>query len=254
MVRWPFSCGLAMAMVCGSLLLGCASGAISPTQIAPEVGSGQVRHARSTVMALVDFANAPSSLWAYRTSAREVWIAPDGSGRIEEFTTALDPVSPFDNADWSAAGSPDTGDMAENFASGGLWYLRPADAKIGIENLSTAAGPGEGLRALSSLLAETAPTPATVTAAIHAARDLPGVSIQTVGDRLSLVGRTADGNAEIELLFDTARSRLVSETHRSLRPLAGTDLRVPFLTFYRELILEENLGTWSPTGEPMPSH
>ncbi len=159
---------------------------------------------------------------------REVWIGPDGSGRLREAEGSPTFVTSADKDAWLAAGKPDlTGDRNsdQSFQSGGLSYLDlsnvPSDAaqlKQLIESRTIEGGPpgdAETFTIIGDLLRETYAPPGVRSALYTIASQLPGV--QLVGTVKDELGRSGTAVAYVshgvsdELILDPQTSALLAE-------------------------------------------
>jgi hypothetical protein len=165
----------------------------------------------------------------FQTQTREIWIGPDGSGRLRESDGLPRFATGADRAAWVAAGKPDlTGgsrDTDSTFSKGQLSYLDlsklptdPAQLERLIENRTIEGGPAgdaETFTIIGDLLRETYAPPALRSALYTIASQLPGV--QLIGTTRDHLGRTgtavayvADGLSH-ELIFDPQTSALLAE-------------------------------------------
>jgi hypothetical protein len=164
----------------------------------------------------------------FQTQTREIWIGPDGSGRLRESDGPPRFATSADRAAWIAAGKPDlTGNPSsdDTFGAGGLYYLDlsnvptdPSQLKQLIDNRTIEGGPSgdaETFTIIGDLLRETYASPALRSALYTVAAELPGVQLLgTVQDQL---GRSGTGVAYVsrgfshELIFDPQTSALLAE-------------------------------------------
>src|SRR2546428_5982292 len=170
-----------------------------------------------------------SSGWSFSVNGeREIWVAPNGSGRILEHTGAPSFLSPADETAWHEAGSPqllpEGSDTDEVFKSGGLSFIDfanlPDDATqlgILIQQRKVLDGPPGSTGTLSivgDLLSETYAPPALRAALFQVASTIPG--IESLGDVKDPTGRAGVGLAvtsdglRTELVFDPATSDLLA--------------------------------------------
>ena len=159
---------------------------------------------------------------------REIWIGPDGSGRLLETNGTPTFLTPHDKAVWEAAGRPslDGGKTSdEAFGRGGLYYLDlsklPTDTaalrRLIVERKIEGgpAGDAETFTIIGDLLRETYASPALRAALYQVAAGLPGVElIGTVKDEAGrtgiAVGYTSNGYRQ-ELIFDPTTAALLGE-------------------------------------------
>ena len=160
---------------------------------------------------------------------RQIWIGPDGSGRLAETFGQAVFLSPKDHADWLAAGSPSLAvapsDMS--FGPGGL-----SDGPGNLSSLPTdptelgalisarkieggPPGPAEDFAQIGDLLRETDASPALRAALYQVASTLPGVVL--LGAVTDHAGRAGVGLAynwgggRHEFIFSPATSVLLGE-------------------------------------------
>lgn len=165
----------------------------------------------------------------FQTQTREIWIGPDGSGRIRESDGAPRFATHADEAAWIAAGKPDlTGDRSgtnDTFGPGGLSYLDlsklptdPAALKPLIEDRTIEGGPpgdAETFTIIGDLLRETYASPALRSALYTVASELPGVEL--IGATRDHLGRSGTAVAYVshgfrhELIFEPQTSVLLGE-------------------------------------------
>lgn len=164
----------------------------------------------------------------FQTQTRQIWIGPDGSGRLRESESLPRFATSADHAAWIAAGKPAlTGDRSSDntFGPGGLFYLNmsklptdPAQLKQLIENRTIESGPPgetETFAIIGDLLRETYAPPALRSALYTIAAQLPGVRL--LGAVHDQVGRPGTAVAYVsnglshELVFDPQTSALLAE-------------------------------------------
>jgi hypothetical protein len=179
---------------------------------------------------------------------RQIWIGPDGSGRLyETYGTAVF-LSPQDQANWVAAGSPSLSFSPTNqtFGPDGL-----SDGPTNLSSLPTnpaalaalinsrkveggPPGPAESFAQIGDLLRETDASPALRSALYEVAATLPGV--QLLGSVTDHSGRAGVGIAytsaggQHELIFDPSTSALLGETYTVVGPdsaVSGSPLLAP---------------------------
>jgi hypothetical protein len=164
----------------------------------------------------------------FQTQTREIWIGPDGSGRLRESDGLPRFATSADHAAWLAAGKPDlTGDRASDtaFRPGGLTYLDlstlptdPAQLKQLIENRTIESGPAgdaETFTIIGDLLRETYAPPDLRSALYTIAAELPGIQLlgavhDQAGRRGTAVAYISNGLSH-ELVFDPQTSALLAE-------------------------------------------
>jgi hypothetical protein len=193
---------------------------------------------------------------ALQSSIREIWIGPDGSGRIVETLGEPRFLSVEDRAAWRAAGSPDLGagqTTDERFPCEGSREQRPTEPvapgspeaclsyldlsglptdpdalRAKIEDRSIVGGPpgdAETFTIIGDLLRETYASPALRSALYRVASELPGVEL--VGEVKDPSGRDGvavaytDSYSRRELIFDSETSALLGEREVLVDPKAA---------------------------------
>lgn len=219
-------------------------------QTAPVAG---YRYTRSEGAHLVTVAgpNAPSfSVLVPRT--RELWIAPDGSGRLRE--TAGQPIflGERDRARWEAAGRPQVVfTYNRDFGPGELRYEDLSDlptdpaalAAVIRQRATLPSGPPvdvEMFVIVGDLLRETAAPPALRAALYRVAARIPGVELvgsvtDRAGRRGVAVAKTTShfgGKQRMVLIFDPATSALLAEERVLLEQVDWLDARPPVAIGY----------------------
>jgi hypothetical protein len=179
-------------------------------------------------------AREPAPVWSVLVPReREIWIAPDGSGRIRESAGRPRFLSDAQRAAWVAAGSPQLPPLAratnETFAASELHYFRsahlPTDPKAlrgliearKIPGIHEPPGEADTFEAIGEMLRETDLRPALRAAIYEVAAELPGVEL--LGEVRDPAGRRGVGVAftdrrrgnRHELIFDPANSALLGE-------------------------------------------
>jgi hypothetical protein len=164
---------------------------------------------------------------------REIWIAPDGSGRIREMAGRPRFLSKAQRAAWIATGSPKLPPVAratnETFDPGQLRYFRSADLPTDpatlrrliearkVPGIGGPPGEAETFELIGEMLRETDLRPALRAAIYEVAAELPGVEL--LGPVRDPAGRRGVGVAftdhrrgiRHELIFDPADSALLGE-------------------------------------------
>ena len=159
---------------------------------------------------------------------REIWIAPDGRGRLLETNGTPTFLTAQDKAVWEAAGRPDLGagkTSDQKFGKGGLYYLDLSKVPTDTAQLRAMiverkieggpAGDAETFTIVGDLLRETSASPALRAALYQVASQLHGVElIGTVKDEAgrtgTAVGYTSNGYRN-ELIFDPTTAALLGE-------------------------------------------
>jgi hypothetical protein len=160
---------------------------------------------------------------------RQIWIGPDGSGRLlETFGTPIF-LSATDHADWVAAGSPalSSGPSDETFGPGGLsdgptdLARLPTDPKALAAMISSRrieggpSGPAEDFTQVGDLLRETDAPPALRAALFTVTERIPGIDeLGTVADHSGRAGvgiAFTSSGVRHELIFNPTDSTLMGE-------------------------------------------
>jgi hypothetical protein len=163
---------------------------------------------------------------------REIWVAPDGSGRLLVKTGEHRFLGPQDEADWEAAGRPQLdrpGRSDESFRPGGLSYTDfseystdPDELYDQIRGKAEGHGPSsdaEMLVLVGDLLRENVAPPDLRAAFFRVAARIPGVELvgevtDPAGRKGVAVARTSDDAGFLErneLVFDPDTSELLAE-------------------------------------------
>jgi hypothetical protein len=171
--------------------------------------------------------------WALVPFEREVWIGPDGSGRIVETSGPPTFFSEQDRQAWIAAGSPDLGDnIDEAYGPGKLHFLDlsnlsadPSELLGMIEAQKIEGGPPgdwESFTIVGDLLRETYAPPAVRSALYQAAAQIPGVEyvgrVTDAAGRPGLAVAYTHAGLRHELIFDPNTSQLLGEQYLVVDP------------------------------------
>ena len=168
----------------------------------------------------------------YASLTRQVWIATDGSGRLEQSYGTPSFLTPEDRAAWLSDGSPDivpaSSDVDSVEAKGALVApdlsnlpTNPGILLAGIEartigsSFGAPAGAAGTFEIIGDLLRETDASPTLRAALYQAAAQMPGVTlIGTVTDAAGRSGTAvayASDGEQNELIFDPTTSVLLGE-------------------------------------------
>jgi hypothetical protein len=168
----------------------------------------------------------------YAPVTRQVWIATDGSGRLEQSYGTPSFLTPADRAAWVSDGSPNivpaSSDVDSIEAKGALVVpdlsnlpTNPGTLLAGIEattvgsSFDAPAGAAGTFQIIGDLLRETDASPALRAALYQAAAQMPGVTlIGTVTDAAGRSGTAvayASSGEQNELIFDPTTSVLLGE-------------------------------------------
>lgn len=224
-------------------------------------------------------ADHPDGIWALVPVGREIWIGPDGSGRL--FESRGEPIwfGPADEAAWVAAGAPDLlggqvsdtrfGPTPPNFEPGtpqpwpGSLHYEDLDAlptDVGalraVIDARAAAGGGatdyQRFTIVGDLLRETVGTPQLRAALYRVAAGLGGVEL--IGSVTDRAGRTGIGVAMTShessrglerrtLIFDPDTSMLLAEEDVLLEPVDWLDAEPPLVIGYNTYLVSDIVAT-----------
>ncbi len=240
------------------------------------------RHTRSTGASLTGvggWPDHPNGIWALVPWTREIWIKPDGSGRIIE--TRGEPVwfGPADRAAWVAAGSPDLrgapssdtrfGPTPAGLTPGtvqawpGSLYYEDVDAlptDVGalrhVIDERAAAGGGstdyERFTIVGDLLRETVAAPRLRAALYRVAAGLGGVQlVGAVTDRAGRTGtavsmtndQSSRGLERRVLIFDPGTAALLGEEDVLLHKVDWLDAEPPMVIGYDTYLVSDIVPT-----------
>ncbi|HEY5024226.1 MAG TPA: CU044_5270 family protein [Acidimicrobiales bacterium] len=245
--------------------------AAQPTPSAP--GPGQYLYVDSenayTDSAFDQPPNGKGSYTVLLPQHRQIWIRPDGSGRL--FETFGQPIflSAQDHADWVAAGSPTISNSPsdDTFGPGGLSARNlsnlptdPSALAALIASRKIEGGPpgsAEDFTQIGDLLRETDASPALRSALYQVAAGLPGVV--DLGAVLDHSGRSGIGLAEVshgeqfELIFDPQTSALIGEQDTVVGPGVQEPVGtvVGWATYIQSTVVDSTTST-GPGGSAVP--
>jgi hypothetical protein len=189
----------------------------------------------------------PPEDWAFSVlvpHVREIWVTPDGSGRLLVKTGEPRFLGPRDRETWEAAGRPELdrpGTTDESFGPDGLSYTNFSEYSTDPDELydqirSKAEGHGpstdaEMLVLVGDLLRETVAPPDLRAALFRVAARIPGVELvgevtDPAGRKGVAVARTSDDAGFLErneLIFDPDTSELLAERQILLEPVDWID-------------------------------
>ncbi len=200
----------------------------------PPLEPGQYVYTRSE-NAYLSVAMGEHSFAVLVPHAREMWVAPDGSGRLRGTAGEAVFLSAEDRSAWIGAGSPElpggkTTDEAfgpEGLVFQDLWNLPtgPGELREAVERLVSEVGPtgdSETFQLVGQLLRETYAPPEVRSALYRLMADIPGVEL--VGDTKDETGRAGVAVAytprgvRLELIFDPETSQLIGERQVAVDP------------------------------------
>ncbi|MDQ4004949.1 MAG: CU044_5270 family protein [Actinomycetota bacterium] len=255
--------GLALALMVGSVVLpdgrGGASASAAEVLLAAaktaraqsaDPSVGEYRYTRSKLATLATEGEGAGSYTVAWPLVREMWVAPDGSGRIRERNDEPVFLRPEDRAAWKASGSPQlwhTGvAMDDAFGPGQLPYEDDSGFSTDPDELfeqierraveSSSAPVPEGAPVtqemfviVADLLRETVTPPELRAALYEVAARIPDVEL--VGDVTDPVGRPGVAVAMTweqdaireELIFDPVTSELLAVRQVIVRPVKWID-------------------------------
>jgi hypothetical protein len=169
-----------------------------------------------------------------RPITREIWIAPDGSGRIRETVGEATFFTEADRANWVAAGSPAGLAINEDFGPGGLYYAANSDlptepillrAMLLARALGTQVPPNvEMFILVGDSLRETVPEPRLRSALFQVAATIDGVEVLgpttdrtgRAGVAVGITGGAAGARMQYVLIFDPVTYDLLGEEERAV--------------------------------------
>lgn len=187
--------------------------------------------------------------WAYADYVRDIWVSPDGSGRIaEQFQPFVYPndEEQGEAARWSAP--PQASGINQTFQPNELSYFSIADLDNKLKQNSAPTEDGEGvLQFYASYLFEAVPDGSIVKQAVSLARSKPDIASTENGYLLTFTATDANQDGTVlRLTFDTSRDVLTREERIAAGPLDGLSLAPPVEVLDRQLMQSEDLGDWSP--------
>jgi hypothetical protein len=186
-------------------------------------------------------------------TTREIWVGPDGSGRIRQVSTPAGFPTPSDRSLWEAAGSPSLSQLSamdnydKNFSPGGLATPLDIDGLnraqlLGMQNDPSALASAiravaaqnsnplgfEMLTIIGDLLSESAAPSQLRSSLYQVAATIPGVQLLgTVRDAAGRKGIAVAADARLELIFDPATSVLLAKEQTPAQPVAIDGTPVP---------------------------
>jgi hypothetical protein len=206
------------------------------------------RHTLSSGSSLVAL-DPESSVWVKVAGTREIWVAPDGSGRIEEQQEPLSFPSETEQGEWVALGSPVVTPMSQAFGPGGLVYLRlddiPRDPTALADQLVTdGASPPQILRRVVLLLYETVPPVDLTSALVSALRLIPSIVVEDLGTmvRVSGMDEASEGRVLTTIVIDLRSGQLVTEERVARAALPGLTADPPIVILERTIDLSEQIN------------
>lgn len=247
----------------------------------PAAPSDGYRHTKSEGAWLsgISASERPNGIWALVPVTRELWLKPDGSGRLIETRGEPQWFGPADKAAWVAAGSPDlvccthTDNRFEatppgadpsrpQVWPGSLYYedvdILPADPSALRQLIDQRAAAGGGLTdyerftIIGDLLRETVAAPQVRAALYRVAAGLGGVElIGSVTDRAGRTGtavamtseQSSRGLEQRVLIFDPQTSMLLEEQETLLRHVDWLDADPPSVIGYNTYFVSDIVPT-----------
>jgi hypothetical protein len=215
----------------------------------PQPVDGRYRYTRSRdgYLSSVSFATesgdaASGMATAFVPSEREIWIAPDGSGRLKTVSGEPRFFGPKDRERWIEMGKPSFGGNRtedDTFEAGELFYEDfsglPDDVDALYEEIERRSQEGpDGVRAemfdvIAGLLRETV-APAELRANLYRVIDrIPGVTLQSATDEAGRRGVSAAieyrhaGRFLKEIVFDPETSEVLGEREKLLEEVSWLD-------------------------------
>jgi hypothetical protein len=249
----------------------------------PTASSVGYRHTKSQgayLSGVSGSADHPSGIWALVPVSREIWIKPDGSGRIVESRGEPIWFGPADKAAWVADGSPDlrgapfsdtrfgptpsgVNPSSPQAGPGSLYYENvdalPTDVgalRHLIDERAAANGGGatdyERFTIVGDLLRETVAAPTLRAALYRVAASLNGVEL--IGSMTDRAGRTGTavsmtsdqsrvGLERRVLIFDPQTSSLLAEEDVLLNKVDWLDAEPPQVIGYNTYLVSDIVPT-----------
>ena len=245
----------------------------------PDGAQAGYRHTKSEGAYLVGVGGSPDhpdGVWALVPVSREIWVGPDGSGRLVERRGEPIWFGPADRAAWEAEGSPDMRgtpfsdtrfgptppgvDLSVPQPGPGSLYYQNVDAlptDVGalrhkIDERAAANGGGvtdyERFTIVGDLLRETVAAPKVRAALYRVAASLNGVElVGSMTDRAGRAGtavsmtndQSSRGLERRVLIFDPQTSSLLAEEDVLLHRVAYLDAEPPLVIGYNTYLTSE---------------
>ncbi|MEP6468202.1 MAG: hypothetical protein ABJC24_00365 [Chloroflexota bacterium] len=216
-----------------------------------------IRHTLSHGSSLVTF-DAAGTVWGRRSFVREIWVAPDGSGRIDERDDSLTFPNDTERAEWVALGSPATPAISRSFGPGELSYVRldrmSRDPRELLGDMTAGgAKPTDTLRMVALLLYENVPPTDLTHAVVGALRQVPGVEVEDRGNLVIFTGtdETSTGRAQGRIVIDVSTGQLVSEERYALGALPGLSVEPPIVMLERWIDATDLTAVSRSLAQPM---
>jgi hypothetical protein len=193
-------------------------------------------------------------------TTREIWVGPDGSGRIRQVSEPGGFPTAGDRSLWEAAGSPSLSQFSapetydRTFGSGGLASPLTVDGLNRMQLLGMESDPSalasaihavaaqnsnplgfEMLTIIGDLLSESAAPPQLRSSLYQVAATIPDVQLLgAVRDPAGRKGIAIAGDGRLELIFDPATSVLLAKEQTPAQPVAidGTPVAPRTVTNY----------------------
>lgn len=259
--------------------LNAVAGVAAALPAAPTDGYRHTKSEGAWLSGIGGTAERPNGVWALVPVTREIWIKPDGSGRLIETRGQPTWFGPADKAAWVAAGSPDLGGNAHTdtrFGAtptgyvpgtpqvwpGSLYYENadalPTDVAALRQLIDNRAAAGGGLTdyerftIVGDLLRETVAAPQVRAALYRVAAGLGGVElIGSVTDRAGRTGtavamtsdQSSRGLEQRLLIFDPQTSMLLEEQETLLRHVDWLDADPPIVIGYNTYLASDIVTT-----------
>jgi hypothetical protein len=228
--------------------------------------TGDVEYTKTLERSLITYGIGPDGYSVVATEAKEMWVAPDGSGFVRNVAQPDVFPGPTERVAWEAAGSPDLGrpgTRAHTFDAGQLHYTKlnaypidPTALEQALQDHVHKAPPPNSVQMLSligDLLAEPGASPALQAALYRVAAQLPGVEL--LGDVTDDAGRPGtavgieytDGGVKQRdtLIIDPHTSALLERSNVLLERIPNLDAEPPFV-LDAEVFLDQGLVDSGP--------
>jgi hypothetical protein len=214
----------------------------------PGDSSGQpefVHHTSTQIRKLATIAQGDDPVWVEAAYERNIWIHPDGAGRILESDRVVSFPTNYEQYQANTLTTPiPVGGVDDAFPIDGLTYFSEEELLSRIDEMSRqGASSADVIQLFSSFLTEEVPGPRVVDAAIVLASSVPSFDVRRTG---ALVTVTSNPRSEQEEIIgftvDPIRGLITSETRIAPVALDGLDLPPPIRTFQRLVIVAEDLA------------
>ncbi len=239
----------------------------------PPPGPGQFEYTDSKGLNWIDTYNTPTTSYNVSYSElRQIWIAPNGSGRIVETYSNPQLGTAKDRAGWIAAGRPSlvVAPSDSTFGPGQLSNGPPNLNQLPDDPAKLAAllaarkieggpqGPAEDFVQIGDMLRETYVRPALRAAIFAVAEGIPGVRL--LGTVTDQVGRSGIGLAYVHaypahgqivksvLVFDPKTSKMIAEETLVIHTKTGKTALVAWADYLKSGVVNSKTSTTLVSG------